>query len=99
MPELDVRVAALPELPFEDGTFDAVVGNFVINHVGDPVAALEELRVLRPGGRVALTCWRMPGSGLLAVVRDTMAEVGVVWPEDIPLTPFMEYGSGRHSLG
>lgn len=92
-PEAQVRVAVLPELPYEDGTFDAVVGNFVINHVGDPQAALRELkRVLRPEGRLALTCWQMPGSGVLALVRDAMEEVGVEWPDDVPLTPFMEYG-------
>ena len=35
-----VRRAALPELPFEDGTFDAVTANFVVNHVADPRAAV-----------------------------------------------------------
>ncbi|MFB9839109.1 class I SAM-dependent methyltransferase [Actinoallomurus acaciae] len=93
VPGADVRVAVLPALPHEDETFDAVVGNFVINHVGDPVATLAELRrVLRPGGRLALTCWTMPGSGVLAVVRDAMEEVGVPWPDDVPLGPFMTYG-------
>ncbi|MFD0856072.1 class I SAM-dependent methyltransferase, partial [Actinomadura adrarensis] len=67
----EVRVAVLPELPFGDDSFDAVVGNFVINHVGEPGLALSELRrVLRPGGRLALTCWEMPGSGALGIVRD-----------------------------
>lgn len=93
VPDADVRVAILPALPHEDETFDAVVGNFVINHVGDPVATLAELRrVLRPGGRLALTCWTMPGSGVLAVVRDAMEEVGVPWPDDVPPSPFMTYG-------
>lgn len=93
VPGVDVRIAVLPETPFGDETFDGVVGNFVINHVGEPGAALKELqRVLRPGGRLALTCWRMPGTGALAVVRDAMEVVGVPWPEDIPVTPFMEYG-------
>jgi ubiquinone/menaquinone biosynthesis C-methylase UbiE len=90
----EIRVAVLPELPFGDAAFDAVVGNFVINHVGDPHRALGELRrVLRPGGRLALTCWEMPGSGALAIVRDAVERAGVPWPEDIPVSPFMEYGS------
>ncbi|WP_395106642.1 class I SAM-dependent methyltransferase [Actinomadura sp. SCN-SB] len=93
VPGLDVRVAVLPGLPFADETFDAVVGNFVINHVGDPARALAELRrVLRPGGRLALTCWEMPGSGALSIVRDAVDQVGVPWPDDIPVSPFMEYG-------
>ena len=43
-PAADVRVAVLPQLPFDDGRFDAVVGNFVLNHVGRPRDALAELR-------------------------------------------------------
>lgn len=55
-PGANARVAALPDLPFTDGEFDAVVGNFVLNHVGQPHVCLTELRrVTRPGGRVALT--------------------------------------------
>ncbi|QKG23566.1 methyltransferase type 11 [Actinomadura verrucosospora] len=93
VPGLDVRVAVLPEVPFPDGTFDAVVGNFVINHVGAPDAALAELRrVLRPEGRLALSCWVMPGVGALAVVRDALDAAGVPWPDDIPPSPFLEYG-------
>ncbi|MFF4746120.1 class I SAM-dependent methyltransferase [Streptomyces sp. NPDC001268] len=60
-PAADVRLAVLPELPFIDGTFDVVVGNFVLNHVGRPRAVLAELlRVARPGGRIALTIWSAP---------------------------------------
>jgi SAM-dependent methyltransferase len=93
VPEADVQVAVLPELRYVDETFDAVVGNFVINHVGEPEVTLKELRrTLRPGGRLALTCWTMPGSGMLAVVRDAMEQVGVPWPDDVPLSPFMTYG-------
>ncbi|WUH99492.1 class I SAM-dependent methyltransferase [Spirillospora sp. NBC_00431] len=93
VPGLDVRVAVLPEVPFGDATFDAVAGNFVINHVGDPGEALAGLRrVLRPGGRLALSCWEMPGVGALAVVREAIEEAGVRVPEDIPDSPFTEYG-------
>jgi SAM-dependent methyltransferase len=93
VPGLDARVAVLPGLPFEDAAFDVVVGNFVINHVGEPGRAVAELRrVLRPGGRLALTCWVMPGTGALAIVRDAVDRAGVPWPDDIPQSPFMEYG-------
>ncbi|MFF4898182.1 methyltransferase domain-containing protein [Streptomyces sp. NPDC001068] len=33
-PGADVRLAALPQVPFADDEFDATVGNFVLNHVG-----------------------------------------------------------------
>lgn len=45
-------------LPFEDGTFDAVVCVSVIEHIPDPGdrdAAREMWRVLKPGGRLILT--------------------------------------------
>jgi SAM-dependent methyltransferase len=92
VPAADVRVAVLPDLPHEDETFDAVVGNFVINHVGEPAVTLKELhRVLRPGGRLALTCWVMPGSGVLALVRDAMDEAGAAWPDAVPQPPFADH--------
>ncbi|NEB35614.1 class I SAM-dependent methyltransferase [Streptomyces sp. SID14515] len=57
------HIARLPELPYADDTFDAVVGNFVLNHVGRPREALAELRrITRPGGRLAVTIWRSPGA-------------------------------------
>ncbi|GHF55217.1 hypothetical protein GCM10010504_23980 [Streptomyces griseus] len=57
------HIARLPELPYAEDTFDAAVGNFVLNHVGRPREALTELRrITRPGGRVAITIWRSPGA-------------------------------------
>ena len=42
-------------LDFPDGTFDVVHAHQVLQHVGDPVAALREMRrVTRPGGLVAV---------------------------------------------
>ncbi len=43
-------------LPFEDGTFDKVICAEVMEHVHDYRGAVRELaRVLRPGGRIAVT--------------------------------------------
>jgi ubiquinone/menaquinone biosynthesis C-methylase UbiE len=52
------QTADAESLPFEDGQFDAVVGNFVLHHVSRPEQVLREVfRVLRSGGKVALTVW------------------------------------------
>jgi SAM-dependent methyltransferase len=61
VPAAEVRHVVLPDLPFPDGCFGAAVGNFVINHVGDPAAAIAEFRrVVGRGGRVAVTIWPYP---------------------------------------
>jgi len=42
------------QLPFADGTFDAVTFTYLLRYVDDPPATMRELaRVIRPGGRIA----------------------------------------------
>ncbi|TDU02432.1 methyltransferase family protein [Streptomyces sp. 846.5] len=84
-PAAGVQVAVLPVLPFADGEFDAVVGNFVLNHVGRPRDALAELRrVLRPGGRIALTIWSTPAAPGQALLGRAVEAAGVVRPSHLP---------------
>lgn len=84
-PSADVHLAVLPELPFDDGTFDAVVGNFVLNHVGRPRAALAELRrVVRPGGRVSVTIWPDPPAPGHALIGRAIRAAGAVRPPHLP---------------
>ena len=62
-PEQSFREGSVESLPFTDESFDAVVGNTVLHHLGDPVGALREAhRVLAPSGRVAFTIWAEPES-------------------------------------
>lgn len=48
----------LEDLPFADGSFDAVACVSVLEHVQPPRAAIIEslARVIRPGGRLVVTC-------------------------------------------
>ncbi len=94
VPGADVRVAVLPDLPLPDGAFDAVTGNFVIPAVSDTAGALAELRrVLRGGGRLALTCWSYPPSPAIGLATEAIAAAGVAWPEDVPVAPFRRHSS------
>lgn len=52
--DLDVegRVGDAETIPYDDATFDLVVGHAMLHHIPDVTQALREvLRVLRPGGR------------------------------------------------
>ncbi|MFL6241003.1 MAG: class I SAM-dependent methyltransferase [Actinomycetes bacterium] len=50
--EVQGRVADAESLPYDDETFDLVVGHAVLHHIPDVELALREvLRVLKPGGR------------------------------------------------
>jgi ubiquinone/menaquinone biosynthesis C-methylase UbiE len=46
------------DLPFRDGTFQAVLANFVLSHfAGYETALFDILRVLAPAGRLGATAW------------------------------------------
>jgi ubiquinone/menaquinone biosynthesis C-methylase UbiE len=53
--EVQGAVAGAESLPYDDDTFDVVLGHAVIHHIPDVESALREvLRVLRPGGRFVI---------------------------------------------
>jgi SAM-dependent methyltransferase len=88
-PGIEFRQGDVERLPFDDGSFEAVVGNFLILHLGRPEQAAAELaRVVAPGGRLALSAWDLPEHArLFGVVLDAIAEAGAAAPSDVPAGP------------
>jgi SAM-dependent methyltransferase len=78
--------AGLPLLPFADAAYDAVLANFVVNHVPDPRAAVNELaRVAAPGGRVVVTIWPSGQNVQSRLWAAVIAESGAVPPPSLGL--------------
>lgn len=77
------------DLPLAASSVDAVVGNFVIFHIGEPALAVAEFgRVLTPGGRVALTRWDAPERcRLLGVLVEAAATATRDRPSSVPDGP------------
>ncbi|WP_194422320.1 class I SAM-dependent methyltransferase [Microbacterium abyssi] len=62
-PTLEFIDGALPALPFRDAAFDAVIANFVLNHVPDPRAAAGEMaRVAAADATLIATIWTVSPS-------------------------------------
>jgi SAM-dependent methyltransferase len=87
-------------LPFADGAFAGAAAQLVLNFVGDPVAAVREMRrVTRKGGVIAASVWDFRG-GLVyqrmlwdtaagidpgaAAVRDRLFSAPLALPEGLP---------------
>jgi SAM-dependent methyltransferase len=88
-PELEFRRADAESLPFEDGALDAVTANFLLPHLSRPEQAMTELvRVLAPGGRLALATWDVPANArLFGFFLEAVSEVGATPPSDLPPGP------------
>lgn len=88
-PQISFVEADAVALPFEDGSFDACVGGFVLNHLPLADAAVAELaRVLAPGGSAALSLWEPPGRNRwLGIIAEALAESGVRTPADVAAGP------------
>ena len=79
VPGVEFARGDVAALPFDDESFDAVTGAFLLLHLADPErAAAEAARVLQRGGAVAFTVWDMPARGRwLGVLVDAIGDVGV----------------------
>ena len=77
VPAAEVVVAPAERLPFDDGTFDCVVSQLVVNFMSDAHAGVREMaRVARRGGVVAACVWDYAGEmTLLRAFWDAAREV------------------------
>ena len=79
-PQIDWRDGVAEDIPFDDGTFDAVTCQFGLMFFGDRVKALAEMwRVTRPGGRLVVATWdaldRTPGyAAMVALLQRLFGE-------------------------
>jgi len=53
---VEYRIGEAESLPLEDSSVDYVFANMYLHHVDSPPAAIREMaRILKPGGRLAIT--------------------------------------------
>jgi ubiquinone/menaquinone biosynthesis C-methylase UbiE len=95
------READAQDLPFDNTEFDIVVSNLGVCHVADQPRALKEVhRVLRPGGRFAMTVWCGPDtSPCQEIVYDAIQKFGspdVIAP---PAPDFFQFANREISRG
>lgn len=61
--DIKYQVGDAEDLPFPAGSFDAVVSTVGVMFASNPEAAAKEMaRVVRPGGRLAITAWLTEGN-------------------------------------
>lgn len=93
--------ADLTKLPFADKSFDCITCGYVLEHVPDPRAGLQELaRVMQPGGKLLLLATEDSFSGAWTSrmwccrtynrreLMKTCDEVGLVWAKELWFTRF-----------
>jgi SAM-dependent methyltransferase len=96
----DVVAGGLPDLPFADDGFDAVVASFVLNHVDDPRAGARELvRVAAPGGVVRATIWTAAPSAQGQLFRSVLEASEAVEPVFPRLDPATDYERSTDGVG
>jgi SAM-dependent methyltransferase len=95
-PEIDFQEGDAEALTLPDASFDAVVANFCLLHVGRPEKMLSEIvRVLAPRARTALTVWGPPDRArLFGLIPESLSAAGVATPSEIPQGPsFFRFSS------
>ncbi len=84
-PAGDFRQGELEELPFADASFDAVTGFNSFQFAADvPRALREAVRVVRPGGAVAVLTWGPPEGMPVAAIVNSLRPLAPPPPPGAP---------------
>ncbi|MCU0876906.1 MAG: arsenite methyltransferase [Pirellulaceae bacterium] len=76
---VEFHLAPIDQLPLADGSVDCVLSNCVINLVPDKLRAFREIfRVLKPGGRIAISDIALKQPLPAEVLADVQAYVGCI---------------------
>ena len=85
LPEADLRVGRVEQLPWPDDRFDVVTALNVLQFSADFLAAVTEAgRVTRKGGRVAICNWGRPDDQEVQPIFEPLAELNPQAPRDVP---------------
>jgi phosphatidylethanolamine/phosphatidyl-N-methylethanolamine N-methyltransferase len=88
-------------LEFPDGSFDAVVAQYVITAVPDPEATLDEFaRVLRPDGEIILLSRIGAEAGIRRTIEHWFAPVAgrLGWRTEFSWQRYAEWARGPHGM-
>src|SRR4029078_9881554 len=92
-PDIEFLAAQAIDLPFANGRFDVVLGNFVLAHFAKVETALFDImRVTRPGGVIGFTAWT---DGRDAFTDTWLELVSSVVPDDL-LAPTLDTAISHH---
>ena len=103
-PGIEFQEGDAEQLSFPDSTFDSVVLNFGMLHLGRPEQAIREAhRVLGPGGHIAFTVWDTPdkaiGFGIVLSAIQKYGDMNVPVPPGPPFFRFSDPVESRRVLG
>lgn len=75
---IELRPARAEDLPFADGSFDALTVTYLLRYVDEPGATIRELaRVVRPGGTVALLEFFKPQAAVPRISWEAYVRAGL----------------------
>jgi SAM-dependent methyltransferase len=82
LPQADIRLGDLEDLPFPEAAFTAVTLFNAVQYATDPQQALREVgRVAQPGAPIAIVTW---GDPTRSQMRDVLSAIGSLLPPSPP---------------